>query len=176
MTYDITKDKAILKSKGYTLVDYTSKIKTFKDIKTIVDKTNTTNNGKYVYDKLVVIIDLEIICQKIGGFKEFILKTRTDCNVIEVMHTKNTTYFDKSSSLSEVAWTSFLTREDTQICEVCTDTKPILKMMPCHTCNYKCCQACFYKRVEITCKTGKADVRCFGCREDLLILRIPKAK
>lgn len=175
MTYDITKDKELLKNKGYTLVDYTEKIKTFKDIKEICDKVNTTNNGKYKYQNLIVIMDIEKICKRIVGFRKFILKLRDNTSVMEVMHTKNTTYFDKNSTLSEVAWMEFINREDTQTCEVCCETMDTMKMMPCHTCNYKCCKKCFYKRMEITFDGfSKPDVHCFGCRQDLLIINFDK--
>ena len=175
----MTKAKAMLKTNGYTLVDYTEKIKTFQDVMLIHNKVNTMKNDKYVYDKLVIIIDLEIVCKKLKGFKEYIATQRSNNCAMEVMHTKNNTYFDKTTPLTEVSWMDFLNSEDTQTCEICCETIDKKKMMPCHTCNYKCCRSCFMKRVKMTIdKKGNADVRCFGCRKDLLIItsveKIPK--
>ena len=161
MTFDFVKEQAYLKSKGYVLVDYTKKIKRFKDFNDIKEKMSTTNDGKFIYKKMIMMIRMVEVCDKIKGLNEFMKKDGANPDGIILVHTKN--------YLSPIVWEAFLNRKDKELCEVCCVMTKSDEMMPCPNCVYPCCRKCFLKRCYLTLDEGKMDGRCFGCRENLVI-------
>jgi hypothetical protein len=169
MTFDFVKEQALLKSKGYMLIDYTNKVKRYKDFSDIREKMKTTNDGKFIYKKMIMMIRMVEVCKKIKGLKEHMLKDGANPDGITLIHTKNYLAIDANKGLSPIVWEAFLNRKDEELCEVCCVMTESDEMMPCSNCVYPCCRKCFLKKVNMSLAEGEIDGRCFGCRENLII-------
>ena len=163
MLFDFEKERARLKAEGYTLVDYTAKIKKYTDIINIVDKMKTTNNGEFVYKKMIIIMQLEKVCKVIKPLKQILLNDNKNPNAIQVLYTKYCMSFDYDMAPSVIGWNAFLGANDKNECSVCCETKKFCEMMACPSCVYPFCRACFIKRYE-----QSNDGRCFGCRGEII--------
>jgi hypothetical protein len=168
MPFDFITEQAYLKTKGYLLVDYTKKVKRFKDLIDIRNKMANTNEGEYIYKKMIIMVRLEEVCKKIKHLKEHLLKDGANPDGISLIHTKNYLSIDACKGLSAIVWQSFLNRKEEEVCEVCYEMTKCDEMMPCPNCVYPCCRKCFLKRAYMTLKEGNMDGRCFGCRENLV--------
>jgi hypothetical protein len=163
MLFDFEKERARLKAEGYTLVDYTAKIKRHIDIVNIVEKVRKTNNGEFIYKNLVIIVQMEEVCKKIKPLREIFISENKNPNAIQVFYTKFCMNFDYNEPPSALAWTSFLQAKDENECSICCEPKAFSEMMACPSCVYPFCRDCFIKKYE---KDG--DDRCFGCRRPVI--------
>ena len=163
MLFDFEKERARLKAAGYTLVDYTAKIKKYPDIVNILDKMRTTNNGEFVYKKMIIIIQMEIVCKRIKVLKEVLMSEDRNPDAIQVFYTKYAMSFDYNNPPSPIGWTAFLEAKDENECSICCETKKFSDMMACPSCIYPFCRECFLKKYE-----RDGDDRCFGCRRPVI--------
>jgi hypothetical protein len=162
--FDFDKDRAILKTKGFTLIDYTKKIKKLIDIKVIQNKVITTNNGEFVYNKLVVIIRWDEVCKRIRGLREALINFNDNPDGIQVFYKDTNMCFHKNFPPNAIVWDGFLNSQKKITCEICCDDKSRRDMMACPSCVYPCCRECFMKRYDLS-----NDPRCFGCRQPLVM-------
>jgi hypothetical protein len=160
--------KEFYKTKGYTLIDYTAKIKVLNDLRFIANKIEKKHKGKFVYDKTVILIRFEEVCSKIVGFRHALTMMETLWDAVHLYHIGNKLLFDKAFAPAEIVLEAFVNRKKHTTCEVCCEVKETEKMMPCPKCIYPCCRDCFMVRAHMTHKNGKVDGRCFGCREQLV--------
>ena len=161
--FDFEKDRAFLKTKGYTLIDYTLKIKKMSDLTAIEHKVKTTNNGEYVYKKLIVIIRFSEVCKRIRGLNEAMVHFNDNPDGINIFYMNKIMSFTIHFPPNAVVWDGFLNGTSKTTCEICCDEKLKKEMMACPSCVYPCCKDCFQKRYEIS-----DDSRCFGCRHELI--------
>jgi hypothetical protein len=162
--FDFEKDRAFLKTKGYTLIDYTKKIKKINDIKVIQDKVKTTNNGEFVYTKLVIIIRWEEVCKRIRGLKEALMNFNDNPDGIQVFYKDFNMCFHKNYAPNAIVWERYLNAGDIMTCEICCEDNTHRDMMACPCCIFPCCRKCFMKRYDLS-----NDPRCFGCRHPLVM-------
>jgi hypothetical protein len=166
MPYNFDKLKLMLKNKGFTLIDYTNKIKTEDDMEKIEKKIDDKK-----YDKTVILWDNWIVGKKVkGDYVINILKNGQNLNSIHLINKKYFISIDKDMDISGAVIDSFLNNQGEVECQVCFNTVEFGDVMPCPNCVFDCCKECFLKNFEKGLKDGKVKVKCFGCRTQILNL------
>lgn len=166
MSFDFETHRALLKSDGYILIDYTAKIKKLTDLIVIMDKVKTTNNGEYVYKKMIIIVRLDKICEKIKPLRNILIRDNKNPDGIQAFYKKYVMTFDKDMCPNALNWKSFLQAKEKNECSICCETKKFCEMMACTDCIYPYCKECFMKRYR-----ESDDSRCFGCRREMMVLK-----
>ena len=168
MEYNFDTMKGFYKNKGYTLIDYTAKIKCLDDVGFIQTKMKKQHKGKYQYDKTIILIRFEELCKKIKNLTAVLMLNEICPDAVHLYHTKNALLFETHKAPNELVMEQFVNRKDVYTCEVCCEEKAVGAMMPCYKCVYPCCKECFMKRARMTLDAGEIDGRCFGCRAELV--------
>jgi hypothetical protein len=165
MPYDFDKLKIIYKKMGYTLINYSEKIRTEDDIEDIRKKI--VNVAKY--DKVIMLWESWKICKSLGmEYVMNLIKQGQNIYTYTVLNNKNH-YMSVSTeiNLTEAVIYNFLHQEDMCECNVCFNTFKYDEVVACPSCVFNCCEECF-----LNSKPDKdRKVRCFGCRGEILNLR-----
>lgn len=168
MVFDFDAMKATMATKGYTMIDYTTKIKKIDDFTTIEDKLKKTNNGAFIYAKTIIVIRMDAVVKKIPMLKRIFVACETPIG-IRILHKDNNLSFDNDESTpNAIVIERFLTQGEEVVCEVCCEQVKPNDLSYCNNCVYNCCNSCFDKKYIMSVKAGKPDGRCFGCRLDIV--------
>ena len=175
MVFNFDEMKETMKKRGYTMIDYTKKIKTLQDFAEIENKMKTKRDGVFVYSKTIIVIRMQVVAKKIPIIGVLFVMKHEPIGIRLLNRDNYLSFEDRDETPNAIVIERFTTQGEEVMCEVCCENVKPDALTYCNNCAYNCCNECFDKKFIMSVKSGKPDPRCFGCRLPI-VLDITKRK
>jgi hypothetical protein len=169
MVFNFDEMKETMKKRGYTMIDYTKKIKTLQDFAEIENKMKTKRDGVFVYSKTIIVIRMQVVAKKIPIIGVLFVMKHEPIGIRLLNRDNYLSFEDRDETPNAIVIERFTTQGEEVMCEVCCENIKPADMCYCNNCAYNCCNECFDKKFIMSFKSGKPDPRCFGCRMPLTL-------